>query len=116
MFDFDTNKLTPQQVIAIAESQGTSPLRVAIQSNGYRQSSSFWEPVKDINGANDRYPVISLGNDVDVVGKLSRSIAQSVHFLNHRPICISLVAFPPLWLDASKLSITALNNQRRFML
>ncbi|AWY04377.1 DNA helicase [Escherichia phage LL5] len=80
MFDFDTNKLTPQQVIAIAESQGTSPLRVAIQSNGYRQSSSFWEPVKDINGANDRYPVISLGNDVDVVGKLSRSIAQSVQF------------------------------------
>lgn len=80
MFEFDTNKLTPKEVIAVAESQGLSPLRVAIKSNGYRQSSSFWEQVEDINGANDRYPVISLGNDIDVVGKLSRSIAKSVQF------------------------------------
>ena len=80
MFDFDTNKLTPQQVLAIAESENVSPLRVAIKSNGYRQSSSFWEPVKDIGGANDRYPVISLGNDFDVVGKLARNIANSVQF------------------------------------
>ncbi|WEY17701.1 hypothetical protein VC1_41 [Vibrio phage Vc1] len=80
MFDFDTNKLTPQELLATAESQNISHLRVAIQANGYRQSSSFWEPVKDIGGANDRYPVISLGNDFDVVGKLARSIANSVQF------------------------------------
>lgn len=80
MFDFDTNKLSPQQVIAMAETQGLSPVRVAIGANGYRQSSSFWGEVQDINTGNDRYPVISLGNDVDVVGKLSRNIAQSVQF------------------------------------
>ena len=79
-FDFDANKLTPEQVIALAETQGKSPLYVAIKANGYRQSSSFWKSVVDINGANDRYPVISLGNDVDVVGKLSRNIANSVQF------------------------------------
>lgn len=80
MFDFDTNKLTPQQIIAMAESQNVSPLRIAINANGYRHSSSFWGEVKDINTGNDRYPVISLGNDVDVVGKLSRNIANSVQF------------------------------------
>ena len=80
MFDFDTNKLTPQQVIATAEAQGISPVRVAIGANGYRQSSSFWGEVQDINTGNDRYPVISLGNNIDVVGKLSRNIAQSVQF------------------------------------
>lgn len=80
MFDFDTNKLTPQQIIAMAESQGISPLRIAINANGYRQSSSFWGEVKDVNSGNDRYPVISLGNDVDVVGKLARNIADSVQF------------------------------------
>lgn len=80
MFDFDTQKLTPEQIIAIAEEKGVSSLRVAIQANGPRQAASFWKPVVDINGANDRYPVISLGNDVDVVGKLSRNIATSVQF------------------------------------
>ncbi|QVW27768.1 protein of unknown function DUF3987 [Hafnia phage Pocis76] len=80
MFNFDTNKLSPQQIIEMAKAQGISPLRVAINSNGYRQSSSFWGSVQDVNSGNDRYPVISLGNDVDVVGKLSRSIANSVQF------------------------------------
>lgn len=80
MFSLETNKLTPQQIIAMAESQNLSPVRVSIQANGYRQSSSFWGDVKDVNSGHDRYPVISLGNDIDVVGKLSRSIARSVQF------------------------------------
>lgn len=80
MFEFDTNRLSPQQIIATAESQGISPLRVAISSNGYRGASSFWGDVKDVNSGNDRYPVISLGNDSDVVGKLSKNIANSVQF------------------------------------
>lgn len=77
---FDSNALSPQQVIAIAEKEGLSPLRVSLQSNGYRQSASFWEAPKDIDADLDRYPVISLGSDVDVVGKLSRNIADSVQF------------------------------------
>lgn len=80
MFDFERSTLTPQQIIAIAEKEGLSPLRVAINSNGYRQAQSFWGEVKDVNSGNDRYPVISLGNDSDIVGKLSRNIARSVQF------------------------------------
>lgn len=80
MFDFETKRLSPKEIIDTAEATGLSPLRVAINANGYRQSSSFWGDVKDVNSGNDRYPVISLGNDVDVVGKLSRNIAASVQF------------------------------------
>lgn len=79
-FSFETNQLSPKQIIETAESQGISPVRVSIQANGYRQSSSYWGQVEDINGGNDRYPVISLGNDVDVVGKLARNLARSVQF------------------------------------
>lgn len=78
--DFNTNKLTPQQIIAAAESQCVSPVRVSIMANGYRQSSSFWNNVEDINTGSDKYPVISLGNDIDVVGKLARNMAKSVQF------------------------------------
>lgn len=79
-FSFETSQLSPKQIIETAESQGISPVRVSIQANGYRQSSSYWGQVEDINGGNDRYPVISLGNDVDVVGKLARNLARSVQF------------------------------------
>jgi hypothetical protein len=80
MMFFESQAMSPQQIIAAAESQGISPVRVAITANGYSRSASFWEDVKDINAGNDRYPVISLGNDVDVVGKLSRNLAESVQF------------------------------------
>lgn len=79
-FSFETSQLSPKQIIETAESQGISPVRVSIQANGYRQSSSYWGQVEDINGGNDLYPVISLGNDVDVVGKLARNLARSVQF------------------------------------
>lgn len=80
MYDFEQKRLSPKDIIDTAESLGVSPLRVAINANGYRQSSSFWGDVQDINSGNDRYPVISLGNDIDVVGKLSSNIAKSVQF------------------------------------
>ncbi|QCW18495.1 putative helicase [Changchunvirus paulsarasin] len=80
MYDFEQKRLSPKDIIDTAESLGVSPLRVAINANGYRQSSSFWGDVQDVNSGNDRYPVISLGNDIDVVGKLSSNIAKSVQF------------------------------------
>lgn len=80
MFDNMQQTMTPQQIIVIAENEGISPLRVAIKANGYRHSSSFWTEVKDVDGGNDKYPVISLGNDLDIVGKLSANAARSVQF------------------------------------
>ena len=77
---FNNDALTPQQIIATAESQGISPVRVAIQANGYGRTQGFWPEIKDTSNVNEKYPVISLGNDVDVVGKLSRNLAESVQF------------------------------------
>ena len=42
MFDFKDEKLTYEQVINIAEQDGLSPVRIAINANGYRQSTAFW--------------------------------------------------------------------------
>lgn len=81
MFGNDfANTLSPQQIIATAEMEGISPLRVAINANGYKQAQSFWGAPEDVDGGNEKYPVISLGNDIDIVGKLSRNIARSVQF------------------------------------
>lgn len=79
MFDFE-KKLSVEQIMGIASTQGISPLRVAIDSNGYRHSQSFWNDTVDVDNSSDKYPVISLGNDIDVVGKLSSNIARSVQF------------------------------------
>ena len=80
MFDFNDDKLTVEQVMAISAQDGLPPLRVAINANGYRQSQSFWKSPVEIDSANDKYPSISLGNDFDVVGKLANNIARSVQF------------------------------------
>lgn len=80
MFNFETTTMPAEQIIEIANAQGLKPIRVSINANGYRKSTSFWGDIKDVAGANDKYPVISMGNDVDVVGKLSRNIARSVQF------------------------------------
>ena len=80
MFDFDMNRMSPQEIIALAEKQGQSPLRVSIVANTYRHSQSFWGKVQEIDSGNDKYPVISIGNDHDVVGKLSSNAARSVQF------------------------------------
>lgn len=80
MFDSMKQTLSPQQIIAIAEKEGISPIRVAINANGYRQSASFWGDVQDMDSVSERYPVISLGNDFDIVGKLASNAARSVQF------------------------------------
>lgn len=80
MFEFESSKLSVDQVMAIAQQQGISPLRVAIKANGMRYAQSFWKDPVEVDNCNDKYPVISLGNDFDVVGKLSANIARSVQF------------------------------------
>lgn len=42
MFDFNEDKLTAEQVMNIARQDGLSPVRIAINANGYRQSATFW--------------------------------------------------------------------------
>lgn len=47
MFSFDNNQLKANQVMEIAKHQGVSPLRVAINANGYSAARSFWnKPVE----------------------------------------------------------------------
>lgn len=50
MFDFNEDKLTHEQVLAVAAADDLPPLRVSIIANGYRQSANLWpelDKVKD---------------------------------------------------------------------
>lgn len=42
MFDFNDVKLSEEEIVRIAQRDGLSILRVAISSNGYRQTQGFW--------------------------------------------------------------------------
>ena len=42
MFDFNDVKLSGEEIVRIAQRDGCSILRVAISSNGYRQTQCFW--------------------------------------------------------------------------
>lgn len=42
MFDFNDVKLSGEEIVRIARRDGYSILRVAISSNGYRQTQDFW--------------------------------------------------------------------------
>lgn len=42
MFDFNDVKLSDEEIVRIAQRDGFSILRVAISSNGYRQTQGFW--------------------------------------------------------------------------
>lgn len=42
MFDFNDVKLSGEEIVRIAQRDGSSILRVAISSNGYRQTQGFW--------------------------------------------------------------------------
>lgn len=42
MFDFNDVKLSGEEIVRIARCDGLSTLRVAISSNGYRQTQGFW--------------------------------------------------------------------------
>lgn len=74
-------KLGVTDIVRAAEAAGVTPLSLAIMSNGYRASSSFWDDeLEDITEDVDKYPLISLGNDSDIVGKYSRNVADAVKF------------------------------------
>ncbi|HGY8334085.1 TPA: hypothetical protein ACNTTR_004832 [Escherichia coli] len=66
MFNFNEDKLTTEQVIKIAEQDGIPPLRVAINANGYRQSTVFW-------GSIDASEVYA-GNELGVLIKIIRKM------------------------------------------
>lgn len=42
MFNFDEDKLTDEQIMQVATQDNIPPLRVAINANGYRQSTKYW--------------------------------------------------------------------------
>lgn len=66
MFDFNEDKLTEEQVIKIAKQDGLPPLRIAINANGYRQSTAFW-------GSIDTSEVYS-GDELGVLIKIIRKM------------------------------------------
>lgn len=59
MFSFDNNQLDANQVMEIAKLQGISPLRVAINANGYSAARCFWDKVSDEKLANEELLVHS---------------------------------------------------------
>lgn len=48
MFDFNEDKLTDEQILAIAAADNLPPLRIAINANGYRQSSKLWPELDEV--------------------------------------------------------------------
>lgn len=59
MFSFDDNQLNANQVIEIAKQQGISPVRVAINANGYSAARTFWDKVVNEKLANEELLVHS---------------------------------------------------------
>lgn len=80
MFSSLNNKLSHSQISAIADSTGVPVLKASLDANGYRDSQMYWDDVDEVETAGEKYPIISLGNDKDVVGRLSRNVARSVQF------------------------------------
>lgn len=66
MFDFNEDKLTDGQIVKIAIADGIPALRVAINANGYRQSTAFW-------GSIDTSEVYS-GDELGVLIKIIRKM------------------------------------------
>lgn len=73
-------RISPQQIIEIANQSGLSPLRVAISEGGYAYAANFWGDAADVETGAEKYPAISLGNDVDIVGKLAGNASRSIQF------------------------------------
>lgn len=48
MFDFNEDKLTNEEILAIATAEDLPPLRIAINANGYRQSQNFWPKLAEV--------------------------------------------------------------------
>lgn len=68
MFDFNEDKLTHEQVMQVAMSDSLPPLRVAINANGYRQSTAFW-------GSIDTSEVYS-GDEIGVLIRIIMKMAR----------------------------------------
>lgn len=69
MFDFTEEKLTDEQIMSIAKQDGTPPLRVAINANGYRHVQHLW-------GKPDASEVY-IDEDLGVLIKLVRKMARN---------------------------------------
>ena len=71
MFDFNEDKLTEEQVIEISKQDGLPPLRVAINANGYRQSTAFWGSIdtSEVYGADELGVLIRIIRKMGVNGK-----------------------------------------------
>ena len=52
MFDFTDEKLTDEKIMEVATKDGLSPLRVAINANGYRQSVKYWCSAEEMSCVN----------------------------------------------------------------
>lgn len=73
-------KLMPEDIVEMAAKSKRSVLSVAIEANGYGASRQYWHSPKDFDDNDAGYTNVCIGNDVDVVGKLSRNIAKSIQF------------------------------------
>lgn len=66
MFDFNEDKLTEEQVMQVAMADSLPPLRVAINANGYRQSTAFWGSID----TSDVYSGDELGVLIRIIRKM----------------------------------------------
>lgn len=66
MFDFNEDKLTEEQVMQVAMADSPPPLRVAINANGYRQSTAFWGSID----TSDVYSGGELGVLIRIIRKM----------------------------------------------
>ena len=69
MFDFNDVKLSGEEIVRIAQRDGLSILRVAISSNGYRQTQGFW----DKPAASSIYKGSEQATLVELIRKVARN-------------------------------------------
>ena len=79
MFDFSEEKLTDEQIMNIAIQDGLPPLRVAISSNGYRQTQRFW-------GNPDASSIYRGSDQALLVGLIRRMARNGKGALGIRPL------------------------------
>lgn len=69
MFSLETTKLTDEELREIADRQGISLLRVAINANGMRYSQKFWVDIKDIEIEEEYYATMRNLVKLGIAGK-----------------------------------------------
>lgn len=103
MFFDSKPKLSVSQILEIANATGVSPIAIAIKENGAGDAMSFWNVPEAINGANDKFPIISLGGD-NLVYEYAKAKAESVQFpvssaYAHFIGCMSAAMMGKFWVD-----------------